>query len=130
VDTFVQTAPAEVKPRFEVPWKAEPAGALVTRTIMEKVSLPAAVYGALTVTGTVVATPTCAPPGTVPTVIAVGIIVAALAGATDDKSPKPIAETATSAMRLRVVFVDICFLSLVVKKTFSFTAGKEKLFAS
>ena len=28
--------------------------------------------------------------------------------------PKPKAETATSAMRLRVVFVDICFLSLKV----------------
>jgi len=28
--------------------------------------------------------------------------------------PKPKAETATSAMRLRVVFVDICFLSIKV----------------
>jgi len=34
-------------------------------------------------------------------------------------------------MRLsRDVFVDIDFLSIVVKKTFSFTAGKEKFFAS
>jgi hypothetical protein len=34
-------------------------------------------------------------------------------------------------MRLRIdVFVDIDFLSLVAKKTFSFTAGKERLFAS
>jgi len=49
---------------------------------------------------------------------------------TTDKRPKLKAETATSAMRLRVVFVDICFLSLVVKKTFFFTAGKERLFAS
>ena len=55
----------------------------------------------------------------------VGIMSAALAGATDVISPKPIAETATSAMRLSVVFVDICFLSLVVKETFSFTAGKD-----
>jgi hypothetical protein len=55
---------------------------------------------------------------------------AALAGATDVINPKPKAETATSAMRLRVVFVDICFLSLVVEKTFSSTAGKERLFAS
>jgi hypothetical protein len=47
-----------------------------------------------------------------------------------ESNPKPKAETATSAIRLRVVFVDICFLSLVVKKTFSFTAGKERLFAS
>jgi hypothetical protein len=28
------------------------------------------------------------------------------------RTPKPKAETATSAMRLRVVFVDICFLSI------------------
>jgi hypothetical protein len=38
--------------------------------------------------------------------------IAALAeGATVNK-PKPIADTATSAMRLRSVFVDICFLSI------------------
>jgi hypothetical protein len=36
---------------------------------------------------------------------------AALEGAADIK-PKPNAETATSAMRLRSVFVDICFLSI------------------
>jgi len=47
-----------------------------------------------------------------------------------DIRPKPNAETATSAMRLSVVFVDIDFLSLVVKKTFFSTAGKERLFAS
>jgi hypothetical protein len=29
-----------------------------------------------------------------------------------DKTPNPIADTATSAMRLRSVFVDICFLSI------------------
>jgi hypothetical protein len=34
------------------------------------------------------------------------------AGATDVKTPKPKAATATSAMRLKVVFVDICFLSI------------------
>jgi hypothetical protein len=49
---------------------------------------------------------------------------------TNESVPKPKAETATSAMRLRVVFVDICFLSLVVEKTFFSTAGKERLFAS
>jgi len=48
----------------------------------------------------------------------------------EDKRPKPKAETATSAMRLRVVFVDIDFLSLVVKKTFLFTAGKGRPLAS
>jgi hypothetical protein len=38
--------------------------------------------------------------------------MAALAGATDVKTPKPNDATATSAMRLKVVFVDICFLSI------------------
>jgi phage-related tail fiber protein len=36
---------------------------------------------------------------------------AALDG-TDEINPKPSADTATSAMRLRSVFVDICFLSI------------------
>jgi hypothetical protein len=44
---------------------------------------------------------------------------------TTESIPKPKVETATSAMRLRVVFVDICFLSLVVKETFSLTAGRD-----
>ena len=37
---------------------------------------------------------------------------AALAGATEVNTPKPKAATATSATRLKVVFVDICFLSI------------------
>jgi hypothetical protein len=36
---------------------------------------------------------------------------AAFAGTTDNR-PKPIAATVASAMRLKVVFVDICFLSI------------------
>jgi hypothetical protein len=38
--------------------------------------------------------------------------IAADAGATDVNTPKPNAATVTSAMRLKVVFVDICFLSI------------------
>ena len=37
---------------------------------------------------------------------------AALEGATEVNRPKPNAATVTSAMRLKVVFVDICFLSI------------------
>jgi hypothetical protein len=48
---------------------------------------------------------------------AVKVLAAAFAGTTD-RSPKPIAETATSALRLIVVFVDICFLSLVDPRAF------------
>jgi hypothetical protein len=40
------------------------------------------------------------------------VVGAALAGATEVKTPVPKAATATSAMRLKVVFVDICFLSI------------------
>ena len=36
----------------------------------------------------------------------------ALGATTVDIKPNPIADTATSAMRLRSVFVDICFLSV------------------
>jgi hypothetical protein len=50
---------------------------------------------------------------------------------TIETSPPTRATTATRAMRFsRDVFVDIDFLSLVVKKTFSFTAGKEEFLAS
>jgi hypothetical protein len=49
----------------------------------------------------------------------------------DDRTPNPNAATNASAMRLNDVdLLVICFLSLVVKKTFFFTAGKENLFAS
>jgi hypothetical protein len=37
---------------------------------------------------------------------------AAEAGATEVRTPKPREATATSATRLKVVFVDICFLSI------------------
>jgi hypothetical protein len=41
-----------------------------------------------------------------------GVRSIAVAGATDETTPRPKAATATSAMRLKVVFVDICFLSI------------------
>jgi len=47
--------------------------------------------------------------------------IAAFEGATE-RTPSPNAATATSAMRLKVVFVDILFLSVVVMKTFSMAA--------
>jgi hypothetical protein len=40
------------------------------------------------------------------------VTAAAEAGVTEDRTPKPREATATSAMRLRSVFVDICFLSI------------------
>jgi hypothetical protein len=50
----------------------------------------------------------------VPTAMLVASSIApvALAGATEVNTPKPKAATVTSATRLKVVFVDICFLSI------------------
>jgi hypothetical protein len=90
---------------------AEPAGADVTRTVTVNVSIAASI-GAVMLTGILIVEPT-AEAGIVPTVTAVGVIAPfALAGATDVTTPRPKAATATSAMRLKVVFVDICFLSI------------------
>jgi hypothetical protein len=44
-------------------------------------------------------------------------LIAAVVG-TEDRTPRPSAATATSAMRLKFVVVDICFLSIVVSKYF------------
>jgi len=47
----------------------------------------------------------------------------------DESTPSPSVATTTSAMRLKLSF-DISFLSLVVNKTFPFTAGKDEVLAS
>jgi hypothetical protein len=51
-------------------------------------------------------------------------IAAAFAGATD-RTPAPNAATATSAMRLRSVFVDMFFLSLVETGHFPISARRS-----
>jgi hypothetical protein len=90
----------------------EPAGAAVTRTEIVNESEPRVFAGKLTVIGVTCAVPTDAD-GIVPTTTDVGVAEpAALAGATDVSTPRPKAATATSATRLKVVFVDICFLSI------------------
>jgi len=63
-------------------------------------------------------------------VAAVAVLVAAEDGDTVSK-PKPNADTATSAMRLIDVFVDICFLSLEVDpRTFPESAWRRNAFSS
>jgi hypothetical protein len=52
-------------------------------------------------------------------------VVAALAGATDVITPIDIAATATSEIRLKVVFVDMFFLSLVELRTIRTSAWTE-----
>jgi hypothetical protein len=57
-------------------------------------------------------------------------VIAAFAGTTDNR-PKPNADTATSAMRLIDVFVDICFLSKKVEiEDFSRSAGRLRTHSS
>jgi hypothetical protein len=51
-------------------------------------------------------------------IIAVSFAGAVALAATADKTPKPTADTATSAMRLRSVFVDMCFLSISQLRNF------------
>jgi hypothetical protein len=81
---------------------------LATTVVVSAVAVAA---GNVKLTATVVVAPTLDAPS-VPTVIAVASRSAALTGATEVRTPKPIEATATSATRLKVVFVDICFLSI------------------
>jgi len=74
-----------------------------------------------TVTTEVVATPTVVDDVATDNVVE-SADGAADAGATDVRTPSPNAATATSAMRLKVVFVDICFLSIVDLENFPSSA--------
>jgi hypothetical protein len=91
----------------------EAAGAETTRATMLRVSVTAKPVGKLNVTGMICMTPARAPV-TFATVIVDGLatVGTAEAGATELRTPIPKAATATSATRLIVVFVDICFLSI------------------
>jgi hypothetical protein len=66
-------------------------------------------------------------PSTYPVVAVVESVTVSACGTaavdgTTESIPKPKAATATSAMRLKLVFVDICFLSLVEIENFSVSA--------
>ena len=68
-------------------------------------------------------------------VVAVFVIVklSLLTAAEDEtveRTPKPNAATVTSAIRLKVVFVDICFLSFVAIESFSAAAWNELVIPS
>jgi len=115
----VQAAPLSCLEDVAIPARAEPAGAEVTLTLTVKESEPPAVAnGAVTVIGVRCSAPTAPVVGTVPTVIAVGAMLPAVAGAMEVITPKPNAETITSAKRLKDVLLDISFLSIVDPRTF------------
>ena len=90
----------------------DPAGAEITFAATVTVSPETLAAAKFTVTVVVVATPT-REGVEAPTDTELGVRAdAALAGATEVNTPKPREATATSATRLKVVFVDICFLSI------------------
>jgi hypothetical protein len=95
------------------------AGDETTRAIMLRVSVIAKPVGKLNVTGMICSTPARAPV-TFATVIDDGLATdgTAEAGTTEVRTPIPKAATATSATRLKVVFVDICFLSISRSREF------------
>jgi len=93
-------------------------GAEVTRATTVTVSVPRVTpAGSVKVTGTYDIVPGTKPAG-VAIEIAVGVASIAKAGATEVTTPNPNEATATSAMRLKVVFVDICFLSISRSREF------------
>jgi len=98
----------------------DPAGAETTAETNVAVSAVDAVAAIVIADVAVYATPV-RPDGLVvviaPTVIFVVAASTALAD-TVDRRPKPREATATSAMRLKVVFVDICFLSISRSREF------------
>jgi len=103
----------------------EPVGAEVTLAKTSKESTAKSVEdGNVKVTGMVTSTPARAFVTLVADMLVAAEIPRAFAEgtATTDIRPNPNAETATSAMRLSVVFVDIDFLSLVDLRTFLWSA--------
>jgi hypothetical protein len=97
----------------------EVAGAERSETATTNVSPVPTVEGRLITSGVYDIVPERCDSG-VPAVMleANSIFPSALAGATDERTPKPKAATVTSAMRLKVVFVDICFLSISRSREF------------
>jgi hypothetical protein len=93
------------------------AGAVITRAPTTRVSPIVNPAGSWKVTGIVAVAPAAAETG-VPNVMTDGVCRVAVAGATEVNTPKPNAATVTSAMRLKVVFVDICFLSISRSREF------------
>jgi hypothetical protein len=57
-------------------------------------------------------------------IVSVGVVRYNACEGTELSTPIPKAAMATSAMRLKFVFVDICFLSLVVTRNFLVAASR------
>jgi hypothetical protein len=108
---MLRNAPA-LFPEVVVWYRTDPVGAEITFAVTVIVSVVAADAAKTAVTGRLATTPGRIA-GIVPAVRdETALLAVALAGATEVRTPRPKAATATSATRLKVVFVDICFLSI------------------
>jgi hypothetical protein len=98
-----------------------PVGPAVTDAVIDSLRAKPRVVESFETTSSRTSAPVVneSPPTTVSDVAPLGPTTAEMlceicaeAGVTEDRRPKPKAATVTSAMRLKVVFVDICFLSI------------------
>jgi hypothetical protein len=114
----VITLPDVAELVFAFPANEKPAGTDVSATPLRVVSV-AVIVSPLAIAALGVKTVAAAVAPKRATVVpeTATVLAAALAGTTDTR-PKPSADTATSAMRLRSVFVDICFLSISQNQEF------------
>jgi hypothetical protein len=95
-------------------------------TVIESVAAAVVIFRGTEILCATLVTPAARADG-VPSVTVVGYV--ALEGTTES-IPKPKAATATSAMRLIVVFVDICFLSISRSEEFPpFGLGSKNAFS-
>jgi hypothetical protein len=131
--TDAAPAPLPVNVATWLDTAAEPSVTVPAARVMFAADFPEPVGGVprVAVTGAVspldtevipsVATTDASVPGTTVCVARLSVSVAAVESAlegTADRTPRPNAATATSAMRLKVVFVDICFLSISQSQEF------------
>jgi hypothetical protein len=92
--------------------------------VIETVSLAAVVARYLTVTEPAVVESDLAFVAEPATTVKVGAELNTAFDGTELRTPIPNAATATSAIRLKFVFVDICFLSLVANRNFLVAASR------
>jgi hypothetical protein len=105
--------PAETAPSLSVRDTVEAVGATsVATTFNVSASAPSSAVADATEAITVFVVPTLAVAVEAATDGVEAKFAAAADAGTTDRTPAPKAATATSAMRLKVVFVDICFLSI------------------
>ena len=122
----INCAPTEVavSPKCMFNLGATALGNVFGEAVIETVSDVAAVARYLTVIEPAVVESDLAFVAVPATTVIVGAEFITAFDGTELRTPIPNAATATSAMRLKFVFVDICFLSLVVTRNFLVAASR------